>query len=79
VRAYDKAVEIVDQTRVARFGARNRQIGRRAAIDSTEFAHLFAVQAAERHAVSSVSKSSRRCHAPLRSLMKRFEDIRERG
>jgi hypothetical protein len=45
VRADDETVEIIDKARVARFGARNRQIGRRATIDASEFAHLFAVQA----------------------------------
>jgi len=45
VGANDEAVEVVNQTRIARLGAGDGQVGSGATVDAAEFAHLFAVQA----------------------------------
>src|SRR6185295_6252066 len=44
VRANDETVQVIDEARVARFGARNREIRGRASIDAAQFAHFFAPQ-----------------------------------
>src|ERR1700682_138076 len=51
MRANDKTVQVINQTRVARFRASNRQIRGRATIDASQFAHFLALQASQRSSV----------------------------
>src|SRR5215831_10408834 len=64
VRANHQAIEIIDEPRVARFGTRNRQVRGRAAIDAPQFAHLFAMQFAQRHPIEQ-----------LQQLLESFPDV----
>jgi hypothetical protein len=48
VRADDETVEIIHQSRIAGFGARDREIGSRAAVNAAEFANFFTPEAFQR-------------------------------
>ena len=56
VRANDQAVEIVNQSRVARFRSGNRQVRCRASINSSQLLYLFAMELAQRHAVEELEQ-----------------------
>jgi len=57
VRPNDKTVEVINQPRVARLSARNREVRSRAPVNAAQFAHLFAMQAPERHAVEMMQQA----------------------
>ena len=54
--ANHQAIEIIDQPRVAGFGASNCKIRSRAAIDAPQFAHLVALQATQRHLIETLKQ-----------------------
>ena len=45
--ARDEAVDVVDETRVARLGPRDGEVGGRAPVDAPQLAHLVASEAAQ--------------------------------
>jgi len=56
VRANDKTVEVINETRIARFGTRNGKVGSRAAIDARQFAHFFAVQTPQARVIQQLQQ-----------------------
>src|SRR5205807_1698767 len=54
--ANHQAIEIIDQPRVAGFGASNCKIRSRAAIDAPQFAHLVALQATQCHLIETLKQ-----------------------
>ena len=56
VRANDETVQVVDQTRIARFGARDGEIGGGATINAAQLAHFFTSQPPERRAVKQLEQ-----------------------
>ena len=51
-----QAIEVIDKARVARFGARNRQIRSGPPIDAAQLAHFFAMQLAQGHAIEKLQQ-----------------------
>ena len=51
-----QAIEIIDKSGVARFGARNRQIRSGPPIDAAQLAHFFAMQLAQGHAIEQLQQ-----------------------
>jgi len=51
-----QAIEIIDKSRVARFGARNRQIRSGPPIDAAQLSHFFAMQLAQGHAIEKLQQ-----------------------
>jgi hypothetical protein len=56
VGANDEAVEVVDEAGVAALGARDGEVGGRAAVDAPEFAHLLAMQPLQGRAVKQLQQ-----------------------
>src|SRR6267142_1693881 len=51
-----QTIEIVDQTRVARFRAGNRQVGCSPPVDAAQLAHFFAMQSPQRHSIEEIKQ-----------------------
>jgi glutamate formiminotransferase len=56
VSANNEAIEIVNQTRIARFGTGYGKVRRGATVDAAQFAYLFAVQATQRRMVEQLQQ-----------------------
>jgi len=48
-----QAIQIVNQTRVARFCASNRQVGSSPPVDAAQLSHFFAMQTPQRHVIEA--------------------------
>ena len=56
VRANDETVQIVDQTRIARLGARDSEIRSGATIDAAQFTNFLSSQTAQRRGIEQLEQ-----------------------